>query len=118
MSLRDELLEIWMKIEPFNRGLKGGEEPDGHGAAARGLKYVDAAAHSLNGFRKIDGTALNELRPKFVANHFERHGRESVARKRFSRGLKMRQNAEGRGQTGFQMNIAGAPLTGEANETG
>ena len=46
--VRDEFLQVGMKIELLDGRLEGGEQPDGEAHAAGGLQDVDPAPHALD----------------------------------------------------------------------
>ena len=114
---RDEFLEVGMQVELLDGGLKRGEQPDGEADAARGLQDVDAAAHAVNGLGKIERAPLQKVRPLFVADDgCARISRSKLGRDRFASGAQGAANAQRGRQTGFQMQITGAILLGQANQ--
>jgi hypothetical protein len=103
----DELLEVGMQIELFNRGLKCAQQTDRQPDAARRLENIDPAAHAANRPRQVERAPLQKHRPLLLAEQTARKFLERARRDGFARDPQRAANAHRRRHSGFQMQVAG-----------
>ena len=104
-----------MKIELFHGRLKRGEQANSESDSARAVQDIDPAAHALNGFGKIEGTAFDEGWPLFGADRLPGDFEQDFGWQGFPENLESASDAHGRRQPGFQVQVAGPALLGAGN---
>ena len=115
MRMIDQFLEIGMEVQAFDRRLKRRQEADGKPDSARSGEDVDAASHALNGPGKIGRPTLKKLRPLRLAQNLMGITRERGGCNGITRGVQRPTDANGCRQSGLEMQVAGALLSGRGN---
>src|SRR5438876_7508435 len=113
--MRDEVLQIGMKVKLLDGRLERSEQSDGESAPSRRLQDVDPAAHPLNGAGEVSRSAFQKILPLRFADDVPRPGQQPCGVDRFTDRAQRTADAQREWQPGFQMQIAGALLPRHSN---
>ena len=100
---RRQLLEVRVQVELLDRGLEGGQQPDGKAHTAGGVQDVDAATSAVDGAGKIRRTPFDEQRPLVLAEHSLGHVGQQLPGNRLPDRSQISAHAQRRGQPRLQV---------------
>jgi len=112
----NQIPQVRVKVEFGEGSLKGRQQSDGHTDSPGGLEDVDATADPGDGFGQVIGTPFDELRPVLLTDGLPGQGLKRKGWDGFARDLELASDAQGGGQTGFEVKVAGSRLIGDTDQ--
>jgi hypothetical protein len=112
----DQFLKIGMKVQFFDRGLKGRQQAYGHADAASRLENIDSTSHTAERPRKIKRPPLQEARPLFRADQIASAIQQAPCGERFAEGAQSATNTHRCGEAWFQVQVAAAKVASNKDE--